>query len=95
MSGTAATTQGNCGGGGGGNGFQKRFNGEDPEKLRGWKARATAKLLSTPKKSDGTHDRSTWGPFLIELLDGEAAELFFEEDVEAEYGPSRGTLWSG
>ena len=34
----------------------------------------------------------TWGPFLIKLCDGEAAELFEDADIEAEYGVEKGHL---
>ena len=62
-------------------GKTKYFDGSKPEELRGWKQTISAGLLSQTKK-DGAHDTSTWGPYIIKFLRGEAAEIFEEEDIE-------------
>ena len=44
-----------------------------------------ASLLSREKKGDPpAYDTSTWGPFVIKQLDGDAAELFEDADLEEE-----------
>ena len=73
----------------------KRFSGEKPELLKAWKQWATAELLAQRKmppvgETPARHDTSTWGPFLIKLLDGDAAELFEEADLEVEYAIENG-----
>ena len=54
-------------------GKTKYFDGSKPEELKSWKMTVSAGLLSQSKK-DGVHDTSTWGPFIIKFLRGEAAE---------------------
>ena len=38
-------------------------------------------LLPQPKKG-GVHDTSTWGPFVVNKLDGDAAEISEDADLE-------------
>ena len=78
MSGSGATE----GGGGGGT---KRFSGDKPEEFKIFKSNVMASLLSREKKGDPpAYDTSTWGPFVIKQLDGDAAELFEDADLEEE-----------
>ena len=72
---------GQSGGGGGGN--QERFSGEDPEALKKWKNWVEAELLSQWRKGrpgEKTHDRTTRGPYINKLLDGDAVDLFEESE---------------
>jgi hypothetical protein len=79
--------------GGGGSG-SKRFSGADPEQYKTFKSNMMASLLARDKKQFGEgppqHDTTTWGPFIIKQLDGDAAEIFEEADLEADYAIPNG-----
>ena len=79
---------------GGAGGGSKRFSGADPEQYKTFKSNMMASLLARDKKPYGDgppqHDTTTWGPFVIKQLDGDAAEIFEEADIESEYAIADG-----